>query len=209
MAKLRGPLFSLSAKGRFGDVALFSSWLGRSYVKVWSPSGKDSTRRQDEIRHTLGRMNHEWMKLSREQRRAWQVFAFRRRPPLPAQSLFLSYAVVAADAGLPVPGLPPQSKAVPKPRLKAVRGEDDRSLVLSWSLPGPLHPAPDALLDIWLQASRPSCRAYAKHYKHLLYIPAKEGSVELKDLPPGRDYHLKARYLLPDSSRSAFAQAWA
>jgi len=90
MTKVAGPLHSLSAKGRFGDVALFSSWLGRPYVKVWSPSGKDSSRRQDAIHSILKRMNHEWMKLSREQRKAWQAFSAKSKPPVPAQSIFLS-----------------------------------------------------------------------------------------------------------------------
>jgi hypothetical protein len=205
MPKVTGPLFSLSAKGRFGNVALFSSWLGRPYVKVWSPNRKDSSRRQDAIHSILKRMNHEWMKLSREQRRAWQTFAVKKKPPIPAQSVFLSHAVVAADAGLPVPAIPPKASVIVKPKLKAVRGEDDKSLVLSWSFPISLTPYPLSLLDVWLQISRPSCRAYANHYKHSLYVPASQGSVEMKALPPGRDYHLKARFILPDSSRSPFA----
>jgi hypothetical protein len=71
---------------------------------------------------------------------------------------------------------------------------------------GGLGPYTLFLLDIWLQVSRPSCRAYETHYKHSRYVPVKEGRVVIKDLPPGKDYHLKARFILPDSTRSSFSE---
>ena len=206
MPKLRGPLFSLSAKGRFGDTMLFSSWLGRSYVKVWNPSGKEASRRQEEFRAKVQQVDREWAKLSRDQRKAWQAFARSRKPYLPAYHCFLSHASVAVDAGFPVPALPPKIKVIAKPKLSAMRGEDDRSFVLSWSLPSVLEKGLEAKLDLWLQVRNPSCRAYANHYKHYLYVPSSLTRIEVKELPKGMDYHLKARFILPDSSRSPFAQ---
>jgi hypothetical protein len=218
MPKVTGPLHSLTAKGRFGDSILFSSWLGRPYVKLWRPSRKGASKRQAEFRQRVRAVDREWAKLSREQRKAWQAFALKRKPLIPAYHCFLSHASLAVDAGFPVPALPPKAKAIMKPHLKAIRGEDDKSLVLSWSFSSSLSkrsrdpdlsgtPYPLSLMDLWLQVRKPSCRAYEKHYKHYLYVPASLARIELKGLPKGMDYHLKARFLLPDSSRSPFAEA--
>jgi hypothetical protein len=120
--------------------------------------------------------------------------------------VFLSYALVARDAGLAMPAFPPESDAPFTPELEAKRGEEGKSLVVSWSLPYTLHAPPSALLDIWLQVTKAYRQAYERHYRNVLYVPASEGLAMIRDLPPRSVCHLKARLILSDSNRSKFSQ---
>ena len=206
MAKVTGPLHSMSARGRFGEAAVFSSWLGRSYVRVWRMHQKEPSLRQLSTRKGLTVLSREWANLPEGAWGAWREFAKGLRPPLPAHCVFLSYALVARDAGLAVPFFPPESRVPFSPELEAKRGEGGQSLVVSWVWPLSLTPDPLSLLDIWLQVSKACRQAYERHYRHVLYVPASDGLAMIRDLPPKAVCHLKARLILSDSNRSKFSQ---
>lgn len=206
MAKVIGPLHSISARGRFGEAAMFSSWLGRSYVRVWRMKRKDPSLRQLSTRKGLTVLSRVWADLPPGAWEAWRKFAKGLKPPVPAHCVFLSYALLARDAGLAVPAFPPRSRVPFPPALEAKRGEGGKSLVVSWPFPLSLDPYPLSLLDLWLQLTKPSCQAYERHYRHILYVPAREGVAVIRDLPPRSRCHLKARFILPDSNRSRFSR---
>jgi len=168
MAKVTGPLHSISARGRFGEAAMFSSWLGRSYVRVWRMHPKEPSLRQLSARRGLTVLSREWANLPEGAWEAWREFAKGKRPPVPAHCVFLSYALVARDAGLAVPAFPPKSGVPPRPELEARREEEGKSLVVSWSLPLSLTPDPLSLMDFWLQVSKPGRMSYERNYKHIL-----------------------------------------
>lgn len=206
MAKIVGPLQSVSAKGRFGEVALFSSWLGRSYVRVWRMHQKEPSLRQLAARKGLTVLSREWANLPEGAWEAWREFAKGQKPPVPAHCVFLSYALVARDAGLPMPTFPPVSDVPPRPELQVRREEGGKSLVVSWPLPLSLTPYPLSLLDLWLQVSRACRQAYERHYKHILYVPVSEGQVVIQGLPSKSVCHIEARFILSDANRSKFSR---
>ena len=186
---------------------MFSSWLGRPYVKIWRKKGTRPTKKEEEVKKGFSALSREWARLSSEDRKAWEAFAARQKPRNIPHCLFVSYAILARDAGLPLPVRPPRSRVPARPVVKAVRENEGKALVVSWSFPKKSALPEGALLDLWIQITRPSRRAYDRHYHHALYVSAEEQVAVIEVAKPAWNCHIRARYILPDSTRSPFSEA--
>lgn len=206
MSKLKSPFFALEASGRFGKDLVYSSWRGIPYVKVFYPPAQKDSPRQREVQASFSRLGKQWAALSEAQREAWRVYAGRQRVPNSAHCLFLSFAVLAQDAGLPLPVLPPLGRAPLAPYLSVTSGEEDGSVAVSWSFPKSQKIPDSALLDLWSCMTLPSRQAYRHHFTHLVYVPAGVGRAAINNLPKNRTPHFRARLILPDSRASAFSK---
>ena len=54
MAKVTGPLFSISASGKIADAMVYFSWKGRQIVREWKVPSNPQTTLQGDIRQTVG-----------------------------------------------------------------------------------------------------------------------------------------------------------
>ncbi len=206
MSKLKSPFFAREARGRFGKDLVYSSWRGIPYVKVFYPARQKDSPRQREVQASFCKLNREWAALTEAQREAWRVYAGRQRVPNSAHCLFLSFAVLAQDAGLSLPVLPPGGKAPRAPYLAVASGEEPCSVVVSWSFTKSQKIPNSALLDLWSCMTLPSRQAYLHHFTHLTYVPADAGKAAINNLPLKRRPHFRARLILPDSRSSPFSK---
>jgi len=53
MAKVTGPLFSLSASGKIGDIMVHFGWKGRNVVRQWLKPTNPQDQQQKEVRQAL------------------------------------------------------------------------------------------------------------------------------------------------------------
>jgi hypothetical protein len=206
LSKLDSPFFARKARGRFGKDLVYSSWRGIPYVKVFYPASQKDSPRQRVVQASFSRLTKGWAGLSEAQREAWRAYAGRQKVPNSAHCLFLSFAVRAEDAGLPLPVLPPLGQAPHAPYLSVTPGEEPRSVAVSWSFPRSQKVPEGAILDLWSCLTLPSRQAYQRQFTHLVYVPAPVGRAAINKLPAKRRPHFRARLILPDSRASAFSK---
>jgi len=206
MSKLDSPFFARQARGRFGKDLVYSSWRGIPYVKVFYPPAQKDSPRQREVQSSFRQLTRVWAELSEAQREAWRTYAARQKVPNSGHCLFLSFAVRAQDAGLPLPVLPPRGKAPYAPYLSVTSGEEASSVAVSWSFPKSQKIPQGAILDLWSCMTLPSRQAYLHHFTHLVYVPANAGKAVISNLPEKRKPHFRARLILPDSRTSPFSK---
>ena len=71
MATTKGPLMSLAAKGKIGDVMVFSSWKGRSYVRGLTKGANPMSTMQIAVRSCFSFLAPQWAALTVPQKDTW------------------------------------------------------------------------------------------------------------------------------------------
>lgn len=75
MAITRGPLLSMDASGKIGDVMVFSKWKGRNYARKYViPENPESTT-QVNVRAAMALLVAEWQGESAPDKLIWDTFA--------------------------------------------------------------------------------------------------------------------------------------
>jgi hypothetical protein len=218
MTKVRDPLFSRKASGRFARDLVYASWRGIPYVRLFQKSNQPDTPRQRAVNVHFGNVSQRWAGLSEEQREAWRRLASKWPTPTSAHCLFISSATLALDAGLPEPVFPPRPKKVPVPRVSVSLGPEPDSVLVSWprlieaqrrSRPiGTPHASRlTGFLDLWLCQSRPSWKPVLDRFRHLAYVPLETSSFLIRGLKPNSKCSLRARLILPDTNHGHFGSA--
>lgn len=75
MARVTGPLFSISAKGTIGKAFTFSTWKGIAYVREWFKPANPQTAEQQNNRKALKLLVEYWQGLSGSDQDDWNDFA--------------------------------------------------------------------------------------------------------------------------------------
>ncbi len=218
MTKVRDPLFSRKASGRFARDLVYASWRGIPYVRLFQKSSQPDTPRQRAVNVHFGKVSQRWAGLSEEQREAWRRLASKWPTPTSAHCQFIASATLALDAGLPEPVYPPRPKKLPAPKFTLSLGPEPNSVLVSWPrttshVLSKRSGDPDSsgrltgLLDLWLCQSRPSWKPVLDRFRHLAYIPLETGSFLIRGLKPGSKCSLRARLILPDTNHGPFSSA--
>ena len=63
------------------------------------------------------------------------------------------------------------------------------------------------LVDLWLNQTKPSRKAYPSKFRHLVYADGTTGLHVLSGIPAGTRVAVKGRVVRPDGGRSGYAQA--
>jgi len=71
MATTKGPLMSLAAKGKIGDVMVFSNWKGRSYVRGLTKGANPMSTMQIAVRSCFSFLAPQWAALTVPQKDTW------------------------------------------------------------------------------------------------------------------------------------------
>ena len=218
MTKVRDPLFSRSASGRFAKDLVYASWRGIPYVRLYQKNNQPETPRQRKVNVNFGNVSQRWAGLSEEQREAWRRLASKWPTPTSAHCQFIASATLALDAGLPEPVYPPRPKKVPAPKFSLSLGPEPNSVLVSWPrttshVLSKRSGDPDSsgrltgLLDLWLCQSRPSWKPVLDRFRHLAYVPVEAGSFLIRGLKPNSKCSLRARLILPDTTHGPFSSA--
>ena len=75
MAKVTGPLFSVSASGTVGKAFTFGIWKGIQYVREWFKPYNPKSAKQTNIRTALTLLVEKWQGLGSGPQGAWNDFA--------------------------------------------------------------------------------------------------------------------------------------
>ena len=207
MTKVRDPLFSRKASGRFARDLVYASWRGIPYVRLFQKSSQPDTPRQRAVNVHFGKVSQRWAGLSEEQREAWRRLASKWPTPTSAHCQFIASATLALDAGLPEPVYPPRPKKLPAPKFSPSLGPEPDSVLVSWSRGASRQSRVAGLLDLWLCQSRPSWKPVLDRFRHLAYVPVETGSFLIRGLKPNSKCSLRARLILPDTNHGPFSSA--
>ncbi|MGM0420784.1 MAG: hypothetical protein ACQEQG_07270 [Bacillota bacterium] len=72
MAKVTGPLFSMDARGKFGDDMVFSNWKGVNYVRRHTESTQPNTAKQQAVKKSFTEAAAMYQLLTGTDKMAWK-----------------------------------------------------------------------------------------------------------------------------------------
>lgn len=75
MAKVTGPLLSMSASGTVGKTLTFGAWKGREWCRQWFIPQNPKSAKQLNIRKALTLLIASWQSQTQEQKDKWDVYA--------------------------------------------------------------------------------------------------------------------------------------
>jgi hypothetical protein len=202
MTKLADPFHGKRASGRFGDMLVYGSWRGISYVRIYRKPKVKGSARLRKVNDLFRQQTRRWAKLSEKERLAWSAFTALIGAKGTPLSIFTKYSTLALDAGFHEPGFPPRMRKYDPPRLKLFPDKKLKALVLSWSIPN----LPDnSLADIYFCSSKATHSPDPHRHHHLAFIPAEDRHFVLGDPKPNVRYSFRVRLILPDSNHSPFS----
>ena len=97
MAKLKGPMFSLEARGKAGSL-VFEKTGNTNYVKSNKWSKKPPTDKQKNKQEIYGKGVQLWRLMSTEKKDEWKEFA--RSKPGSGFNYFMQYVLTAIEIGI-------------------------------------------------------------------------------------------------------------
>ena len=75
MAKVTGPLFSMSASGTIGDAVTYGTWKGQPWARVWFTPENPQTQLQINVRKALSLCVEYWQSQDQGVKDTWETFA--------------------------------------------------------------------------------------------------------------------------------------
>ena len=75
MARVSGPLFSMSASGTVGKAITFGIWKGRPWCRVWFKPENPKTATQVNVRKAMALLVEEWQSETQARKDAYDVYA--------------------------------------------------------------------------------------------------------------------------------------
>jgi hypothetical protein len=169
------------------------------------------TQRREQIWKIIPRVTRSWANLTAAERTGWEDFAATVKPLDPVLGrpgnwsgcdAYVSANQALADAGLPLATVPPAIPFPNPPERFRLRNPSPGIVRIRW------EPLPaGTLVDLWLNQTKASRKAYPSKFKHLVYADGTTGLHILSGIPAGAKVAVKARTLRPDGGKSHFAQA--
>lgn len=206
MAKVKGPILSMSARGQIGKSQVYAAWRGIAYARQHVDPANPRTTAQTTTRNTFTFVDDAWKKMSALARAPWELAVVGR--PLVARNMLMSTNIPAlrgnADrsnwVGSPgaLGGLAPVSVTAVA---GAASGEIDVTVAappepVDWTLDGVIASAmhdgdPETVLD-----------EFIKEVEDAAPTPDADNIVTLTGLTAGDSYVVSAwlRWLRPDGT---------
>jgi hypothetical protein len=210
MAKVRSPLHSIDLRGRIADGFVFTVWRGINCLRTFVMPSQTRTQRREQVWKTTPVVSRAWAGLTDGERAAWEAFTFLVKPTDPTlgreshwtgYSAYVSVNRVLADAGLALVNQPPAIPLPNPPERFRLRNPSPGVVRIRW------EPLPaGTLIDLWLNQTKASRKAYPSRFRHLVYADGTTGLLALSDIPAETRMAVKARVVRPDGGRSGYAQ---
>jgi len=211
MAKVRSPLHSIGLRGRMADGVVFTEWRGINCLRTFVMPSQPRTQRREQIWKTTPMVTRAWGTLTDAERASWEAYALLVKPkdptlgresPWTGYFAYVSVNKVLADAGLPLASHPPSIPLPNPPDRFRLRNPAPGVVRIRWE---PLPPG--TLIDLWLNQTKPSRKAYPSKFRHLVYADGTTGLHVLSGIPAGTRVAVKGRVVRPDGGKSYYAQA--
>jgi len=212
MAKVRNPLSSEEARGKFGPVIVFSAWRSIKVVRTKvTPTNPRSTR-QLTVRGILAGLSASWAAISSAQALAWRNFASGRQKTNVFGTYFasgfnayqeLNFFVVdnggAANAAPPTAAFKGNLTAY-----TAAAGGGSGEIDLAWTLPA--GAVAGDIIDVWVTSAMPNelRQAQESDFRHNQYLAGDQVGVTLSGLTASAWYWCKARFVQADGRAGVF-----
>jgi len=211
MAKVRSPLHSIGLRGRMADGVVFSEWRGINCLRTFVMPSQTRTQRREQVWKTTPVVSRAWAGLTDEERAAWEAYPLLIKPIDPTlgreshwtgYNAYVSVNRTLADAGLALVNQPPTIPLPNPPERFRLRNPSPGVVRIRW------EPLPaGTLVDLWLNQTKPSRKAYPSKFRHLTYADGTTGLHVLTGIPAGTRVAVKGRVVRPDGGRSGYAQA--
>jgi hypothetical protein len=211
MAKVRSPLHSIGLRGRMADGVVFTEWRGINCLRTFVMPSQPRTQRRERIWKNIPKVTRAWASLTDTERASWDAFAHLVKPIDPTLGreshwsgyyAYVSVNQVLADAGLPLAIQPPVIPQPNPPERFRLRNPSPGVMRIRW------EPLPaGTLIDLWLNQTKASRKAYPSKFRHLVYADGTTGLHILSGIPAGTRVAVKGRVVRPDGGRSGYAQA--
>lgn len=75
MARVSGPLFSMSASGSIGKAITYGIWKGRPWVRIWFKPENPQSANQTNVRYAMTLIVAHFQILDNAQKAIWDAFA--------------------------------------------------------------------------------------------------------------------------------------
>jgi hypothetical protein len=75
MARVSGPLFSMTASGALAEALVYSKWKGREYVRQFVIPQNPQTAKQLNVRKAFTLLVEKWQSLGAVVKETWDTFA--------------------------------------------------------------------------------------------------------------------------------------
>jgi len=207
--RVRAPLHSIDARGRFGSALVFSIWKGRNYAKQMTTPTNPQTARQMTIRAIMVDMTRAWGSLTDDQRLAWNSYAelqthkncFGEDVRISGFNEYVALAVLAGDMGGTQVAEPPITDAPGSCAdlivVSSTTANGEISLVWSDTYSGKL--------DVWVAGPMPAGRKASKSdFRHKMYVTEVTEAFDIDGLVAGGLYELKVRVLLANGQNGPY-----
>lgn len=217
MAKVRNPLSSEAARGKFGPVMVFSAWRTIAVVRNRvTPTNPRSTR-QLAVRSTLASLSASWATLAANKAAAWNQFAAGR----PKTNVFGQYFASGfnayqelnffrLDQSIAASDDPPTTAFLGNlSGVTVAAGSGSGEIDVAWT--APVGSSPSDVADIWITGVMPNGNRQPQEtdYRHNQYVLATTETVTLSGLVPSGYYWVKARFVQADGRAGLFTQGQA
>jgi len=209
--KLRSPIHSIDARGRFADALVLGIWRGINWARKFVKPTNPQTVHQDVVRKILIATTRSWATLTPDQRTNWEAFAFYIGNPDPLSANEVRMTGIAAytwvntvlsDTGYPRVVDPP---ALPLPMelpgFAVAPGPIPGEVTVTWT-PQPVG----ALVDFWSQVIPPTRKALPRRYKHDLYLDGALGTFTYTGKKSSWKMSARGRLIRPDGGRSPYSR---
>ena len=210
--KLRSPIHSIDARGRFADALVFGIWRGINWAREFVIPTNPQTLRQDIVRQNLVTVARNWRTLlTSVQRQAWEDFAtlMSDSDPQTANAIrmtgldaYIWVNTVMLDAALPAAADPPAlPMPVALPGFTVAPGPGAGEVTATWT---PL--AVGHMVNLWSQQIPVSRRVMKNRYKHRIYLDGALGTYTFTGCRTGWTFAARGREIRPDGGRGSFAR---
>jgi len=211
VAKVRSPLHSIDLRGRLADGFVFTVWRGINCLRTFVMPSQTRTQRREQVWKTTPVVSRAWAGLTDAERADWEAFTLLIKPIDPTlgreshwtgYSAYVSVNRTLADAGLALVNQPPTIPLPNPPERFRLRNPAPGVVRIRW------EPLPaGTLIDLWLNQTKASRKAYPSKFRHLVYADGTTGLHVLSGIPAGTRVAVKGRVVRPDGGRSGYAQA--
>jgi len=206
--KLRAPIHSVDARGRFAQGLVLAIWRGIHYARTFVIPPNPQTFRQIAVRRNLIHVAREWGFPSPAQRQAWEDFAVLMGSTDPETSAEIRWTGITAyiwvntlmrDAGMTMVADPPVwPMPVELPGFAVAPGPGPGEATATW-VPLPIG----SMVDLWSMQIPQSRKILKRFYKHQIYLDGGLGTFTFTGGHTGWEFSAKGRYIRVDGGRSA------
>lgn len=207
--KIRSPMHSIDARGKFGASLVFAIWRGLNYVRSLTIPANPQTTRQMLVRGYLTTLSRSWAALSDAQRTAWRDYALLHPETnvfgetfLPSGfNIYVGLNSLVLDCGGAAIATPPVVAGPGQLVAFTAAPEIPLGILCEFDAPGV-----NKFTEIQRTGIIPVGRIVQENqYRHDQYVAGAGDNASIVGLVTGAKYGVRGRIILPDGQPGPWA----